>query len=109
ASARPPASTRRRRVSSARGRATNAAPDGAAPARAASGLAEVRLANLLVRLQRGRVVGEDDAPRLEHVAAVRRVERHQRVLLDEQDRRPLLVDLLDDVEDSLDEDRREPG
>ena len=47
-------------------------------------------------------------PGLEHVAAVRGVERHQRVLLDEQDRRALLVDLLDDVEDPLDEDRREP-
>ena len=33
-------------------------------------------------------------PGLEHVAAVGRVERHQRVLLDEQDRRPLLVDLV---------------
>ena len=42
-----------------------------------------------------RVVGERDRPGLEHVAAVGDVERHQRVLLDEQDRRPLLVDLDD--------------
>ena len=41
--------------------------------------------------ERLRVVGERDLARLEHVAAVRDVERHQRVLLDEQDRRALLV------------------
>ena len=46
--------------------------------------------------------------RLEHVATVGDVERHQGVLLDEQDRRALLVDLDDDLEDLLDEDRREP-
>ena len=56
-------------------------------------LAEVGLAHLLVVAQRLGVVGERDAAGLEHVAAVRRVERHQRVLLDEQDGRPLLVDL----------------
>ena len=49
-----------------------------------------------------------DPAGLEHVAAARRVERHQRVLLDEQDRRPLLVDLPHDLEDPLDEDRRQP-
>ena len=66
------------------------------------------LANLLVRLQRLRAVGEHDAARLHHVAAIGRFERHQRVLLHEEDRRSLLVDLLDDVEDSLDEDWCKP-
>src|SRR2546425_12732314 len=35
-------------------------------------------------------------------------ERHPRVLLDEQDRRPLPVDVLHDPEDRVDEDGREP-
>ena len=54
------------------------------------------------------VVGERDRAGLEHVASVGDVEGHQRVLLDEQDRRALLVDLDDDLEDLLDEDRGQP-
>ena len=69
--------------------------------------AEVYLLNLLVLAQGLRVVGENDVPRLHHVAAVGRVEGHQRVLLDEEDGRSLVVDLTDDLEDLLDEDRRE--
>jgi hypothetical protein len=38
------------------------------------------------------------------IAAVRRAEGHPRVLLHEQDGRPLAVDVLDDPEDRLDED-----
>src|SRR5919202_3079390 len=71
------------------------------------GLAEIRLANLLVLAQRLRVVVERNPPGFHDVAAVRDVERHERVLLDEKDRGALLVDLLDDLEDLLDEDRRE--
>src|SRR5919197_294575 len=66
--------------------------------------AEVRLLDVLVLLQLLRVVCERDLARLEDVAAVRDVERHQGVLLDEQDRRALR----DDLADPLDEDRREP-
>src|SRR3712207_8561638 len=58
-------------------------------------------------LERARVVDQRNASRLEHVPARRDVERHQRVLLDEEDRRSLRIDLLDDVEDPLDEDRSE--
>src|SRR6266550_3414061 len=49
----------------------------------------------------------DHNPRLEHVAAMRDLERFMRVLLDQQDRGALRVDLADDGEDRLDEDRRE--
>ena len=70
-------------------------------------LAEVGLPNLLVLGEGLRVVRERDRPRLHHVTAVGDVERHERVLLDEEDRRPLLVDLDDDLEDPLDEDRRQ--
>src|SRR6266576_1278305 len=49
----------------------------------------------------------DHDPRLEHVAAVRDLERFMRVLLDQQDRGALRVDLADDREDRLDEDRRQ--
>src|SRR5215216_4092457 len=76
--------------------------------RRASVLAEVGLSDPFVLAERLRLVRERDLPRLEHVAAVSGVERHQRVLLDEEDRRALRVDLADDLEDLLDEDRREP-
>ena len=46
-----------------------------------------------IAAQRRRLVGEHDPAGLEHVAARRHVERVVRVLLDEQDRRALLVDL----------------
>src|SRR5436853_5792775 len=49
------------------------------------GNAEIRLLDVLVLLQLLRVVRECDPSRLEHVTAARDVERHQGVLLDEQD------------------------
>src|SRR5204863_8826480 len=73
-----------------------------------SGRAEVRLLYVLVLLQLLGVVGERDRSCLQYVAPAGDVEGHQGVLLDEEDRRPLRVDLADDLEDPLDEDRREP-
>ena len=52
-------------------------------------------------------VGERDRAGLEHVAARGDVERVVGVLLDEQDRRALLVDLADDLVDLVDDHRRE--
>src|SRR5919202_4346010 len=78
------------------------------PFRESSALAEVRLADLLVRLQLRGLALQRDAAGLEDVAAARDVERHQGVLLDKEDRSPLLVDLDDRLEDAVDEDRREP-
>src|ERR1043166_7848501 len=46
-----------------------------------------------------------DRPRLEHVTPVGELERHPRILLHEQHRRPLSVELADHVED-LDADHR---
>src|SRR5215212_12067315 len=74
-------------------------PRSEAPASARGSVgAEVRLLNLLVLLQALGVVRKRDRPRLQNVAAARDVERHQGVLLDEEDRRPLRVDLADDLE-----------
>ena len=67
----------------------------------------VRPLHLLVLAQRLGLVGEGNRAGLHHVATLGNVERHQRVLLHEQDRRSLLVDLSDDLEDLLDEERRE--
>ena len=53
-------------------------------------------------------VGERDLAGLEDVAVVGDLERHRRVLLDQEDGRPLLVDVDDHLEDALDEHRREP-
>ena len=53
------------------------------------------------------LVGQHDLAGLEHVAALGDVEREVRVLLDQQDRRALLVDLGDRLVDALDEDRRD--
>src|SRR6185503_6881439 len=58
--------------------------------------AEVGLADVFVLFELLGVVGEGDRAGLEDIAAAGDVERHQRVLLDEQDRRPLRVDLADD-------------
>src|SRR3954453_18667286 len=62
----------------------------------------------LVGAQRVRAVADRDVPRLEHVAAGGDVERVVGVLLDEQDRRPLLVDLADDLVDLVDDHGRQP-
>ena len=53
------------------------------------------------------VVRQLDLARLEHVAAVRDRQRDRGVLLDHEHGRPLLVDLDDDLEDPVDQDRRE--
>src|SRR4029079_7589718 len=111
---RPDARNRRRARDGARPRRP-AAPDRLPPfapvlpdPRRRLGLAEVGLPDLLVGPGLLGVVGERDAAGLEDLAALGALQRHERVLLDEQDRRALLVDLLDDLEDLLDEDRREP-
>src|SRR3712207_9571825 len=49
----------------------------------------------------------DDLPGLEDVRGVRALERLRRVLLDQQHRGALLVDLADDREDLLDQLRRQ--
>src|SRR5580765_1405668 len=72
------------------------------------GLPKIRLSHLFVAEKRLRVVRESHLAGLEHVATARHLERHHRVLLDEQDGRALLVDLDDRLEDPLDEDRGEP-
>src|SRR5207247_8502372 len=79
-----------------------------AAARGPSDLAEVRATDVRVGSQPVGRVGIDHPTRLEDVAALGDVQRLEGVLLDEQDRRPLRVDLLDDREDLLDEDRRQP-
>src|SRR5215207_8477426 len=70
-------------------------------------LPQVRLADLRVLAQLLGWGGVDDGARLEDVAAGGDLERHVRVLLDEEDRGALLVYLLDDVEDPLDEHGRQ--
>src|SRR6478736_2274950 len=55
------------------------------------GLPKIRLSHLFVPEKRLRVVRERHLAGLEDVAAARHLERHHRVLLDEQDRRALLV------------------
>ena len=65
---------------------------GRAPSRRGSDLPEVGAPDVLVRREGLGVVGQDHAPGLQHVAAIGDVERLERVLLDEEDRRPLGVD-----------------
>src|SRR5437867_8781982 len=65
--------------------------------------AQIGMADSLVRRQVPRLVGQDDAARLEAVAAVRHLEGHVGVLLDQKDRGPLPVDLPDRAEDRGDE------
>src|SRR5579884_2960972 len=52
--------------------------------------------------------GVDDAPAVEHVGAVGEAQREQRVLLDEHDGDPRLLELGQDPIDVLDDERREP-
>src|SRR5665811_1207716 len=66
--------------------------------------AEVRLLDLFVRRQVRRGVGQDDLTGLEDVATTGYLESHLSVLLDQQDRGSLGVDVLDDGEDLLDQD-----
>src|SRR4029077_7839578 len=72
------------------------------------GLPKIRLSHLFVPEKRLRVVRERHLAGLEDVAAARHPQPPHRVLLDEQDRRALLVDLQDRLEDPLDEDRGKP-
>src|SRR5499426_1254287 len=78
---------------------------------AAPGLAqaEVELAHVLIAAQLGGWALEYDAAVLHDVAVVGDTQRDLRVLLDEQERRLLLVvDLADDVEDLAHQQRRQP-
>src|SRR5262245_52788555 len=53
------------------------------------------------------VVGHGDAAGLHDVAAVGQLERRAGILLDEEDGRTLLVELLDDLEDAGHDERRQ--
>src|SRR5438067_2156541 len=60
--------------------------------------AEVSLLDLGISPEGGTGAAQEDAPGLDDVSAVRDLERAQRVLLDQQNRDAIVVDLLDDVE-----------
>src|SRR5438132_13901907 len=66
---------------------------------------EIRLPQAFVLAQVRGLALEDEAPGREHVAAVCDRERDVRVLLDDEHGDARLVDLLDDLEGALDEDR----
>ena len=68
---------------------------------------EVRPAHLVALLQLTGGGVQGDTPDLKHVAVMRGLQRHVRVLLDEQDRRAGRVDLADDLEDRLHDLRRQ--
>ena len=55
----------------------------------------------------GRIT-QNNLPALEHISARGNRESHQRILFDQQDGGPALVDGLDDVKDTLHQDRRQP-
>src|SRR4029450_12413761 len=102
-------------ASSQRGRLASPAGDvPGTPGLAAEGgsggllLAEVGPPNPLVLPQRLCVVRERNGPDLEYVPAIGCVQRHERILLDQEDRRALRADLPDDVVDPLDKDRGQP-
>src|SRR2546423_11671676 len=63
--------------------------------------AQVSLLDLGISPEGGTGAAEEDAPGLDDVGAVRDLERAQRVLLDQQDRDAIVMDLLDDVEDGV--------
>src|SRR2546423_12889168 len=63
--------------------------------------AEVSLLDLGISPEGGPGAAEEEAPGLDDVSAVRDLERAQRVLLDQQDRDAIVMDLLDDVEDGV--------
>src|SRR5262249_57918055 len=78
-------------------------------ARATRSVPEVGATDGLVCAQLGARSRERDASGLEHVALVRAVERDVRVLLDDEDRQPVvLVERPEDVEDLADDERRQP-
>src|SRR5882672_10251222 len=70
-------------------------------------LAQIGAADVGILSQLGCAARERDGARLQHVAAVGDLERHRRVLLDEENGRALTVDVLDRREDLLDEHRRQ--
>src|SRR5215217_3049773 len=70
-----------------------------------SSRSQVRLLDLGVLAQSCGVVREGDRAGLEHVGPLGDLEREVRVLLDQEDRGALLVDLGDRLVDALDEDR----
>src|SRR6266571_5018193 len=71
-------------------------------------LAKIRLSDLLVAEKRRGLVREGDLAGLQHVPPAGDVEGHHRVLLHEQNRRPLCVDLLQGLEYTFHEDRCKP-
>src|SRR5687767_938463 len=83
--------------------------DGELPPRTPRGgsrqLAEIRLSGLGVLEEVLGRVGQDHLAGLDDVAPVGDLQRHVRVLLDEEDRGALLVDLRDRLEDLFDQDR----
>ena len=72
-----------------------------------SALAEVGGPDARVLQQRRGPIGHDDRSVLEDIRRVRELESLGGVLFDEEDRRSLVTDLADDLEDRLDEHRRE--
>src|SRR3990167_6310975 len=76
--------------------------------RSASLDAEVRPADPLVRRDFGRGAVKGDAPLLEEVRVVGDGEREPRVLLDQEHRDAFAVQPLDDLEDLLHDEWREP-
>ena len=67
--------------------------------------AEVSLLDLGISPEGSTGAAEEDAPGLNDVGAVRDLERAQRVLLDQQNRDAIVVDLVDDVKDAGPPDR----
>src|SRR5258705_8051119 len=84
---------------------------GAGLSRAAGGLpsaTEIRLFDVRARQEAVPRALEHDAAVLEHVAAVRELERPRHVLLDEDDRRAAAIDPLERLEDQLHRQGRQP-
>src|SRR5574340_990832 len=65
--------------------------------------AQVGLADALVLAQCRGIVLEDDSPGFDHIAAIGDLERLRRVLLHQENSRPLLIQFLDRVENGFDE------
>src|SRR5437867_4838728 len=70
--------------------------------------AQIRSADIGVLRQLGRGSRQRDGAGLEHVPSVGDGERHRGVLLDQENRHSLAVDVADRVEDLLDEDGSQP-
>src|SRR6202022_2756889 len=70
--------------------------------------AEVGLLHLRISSKGGTRSAEQDATGLDDVGPIGDLERAQRILLDQQNRDPVVVNLLDDVEDRVHHLRGEP-